>query len=102
MTSSVSENLIGICEKWARLSEGNILRALALTTMMPQMHLVTQQYRMQTYDVESHRVIAWRAPLHLRLGTGTTTGVAEHAGVCGSDHYYRRISRYRLGCNPDG
>ena len=47
-----------------------------------------QQYRMQTYDVESHRVIAWRAPLHLRLGTGTTTGAAAHAGVCGSDHYY--------------
>ena len=57
--------------KWARLSEGCILRAPVPAAMTPSVDLVTQQYQTSTYDVQIYKITTKSGPLHLRSGTGT-------------------------------
>ena len=59
------------CGKWARLSEGCILRAPVPAAMTPSVDLVTQQYQTSTYDVQIYKITTKSGPLHLRSGTGT-------------------------------
>lgn len=82
MSCTVTETLNGEWEltleheidergKWARLSEGCILRAPVPAAMTPRVGLVTQQYQTKTYDVQIYKITTKSGPLHLRSGTGT-------------------------------
>ena len=82
MSCTVTETLNGEWEltlvhdidergKWARLSEGCILRAPVPAAMTPSVDLVTQQYQTSTYDVQIYKITTKSGPLHLRSGTGT-------------------------------
>ena len=57
--------------KWARLAEGNILRAPVPAAMTPQVNLVIQQHQTVTHEVLIYKVSTSRDPLRLRSGTGT-------------------------------
>ena len=93
MSCTVTETLNGEWEltlvhdidergKWARLSEGCILRAPVPAAMTPSVDLVTQQYQTSTYDVQIYKITTKSGPLHLRSGSGTN---------------YRILGKYKKG-----